>query len=226
MRRCSFCGRWSSLGILCPSCIRSLEAWKKEFRVCFLCGRLMKKEISQELCPHCQEERPPFRLARAVGPYRGLLKDIILEFKYKGRRSLYQPLGYLLAQAIAAEPLFGKPQVVIPVPLARERLRQRAFNQAELLAREVGRLLGLKVVDHVLLKERDTIPQAGLNRKERWLNLRDSFTLGTTSIVDGQDVLLVDDVLTTGATAAACTIVLLQAGARSVSVATLATGVF
>lgn len=225
MGRCSFCGRWSYGGILCPNCAGALEAWKRGFRVCLLCGRLMSKDISPELCPRCLEEKPPFRLARAVGPYRGLLKDVILEFKYKGRRSLYKPLGYLLAQVVAAEPLFGKPHVIIPVPLARERLKQRAFNQAELLAREVGRLLGLKVVEHILLKERDTIPQAGLSRKERWANLKDIFTLEAPSIIKGQDVLLVDDVLTTGATATACTIVLLQAGARSVSVATLATGV-
>ncbi|SMB91443.1 comF family protein [Thermanaeromonas toyohensis ToBE] len=226
MGKCSFCGKWVSQGILCPVCIRALEEWKREFRVCFLCGRLMGKEVSQELCPQCQEERPPFRLARAVGPYRGLLRDIILEFKYKGRRSLYRPLAYLLAQAVAAEPLFGEPQVVVPVPLARERLRERAFNQAELLAWEVGRLLGLKFFGDVLLKGRDTLSQAGLSRQARWLNLKDSFTVGATSIVTGQDVLLVDDVLTTGATAAACTTVLLQAGARSVCVVTLATGVF
>ncbi|MCG0277433.1 MAG: ComF family protein [Thermanaeromonas sp.] len=185
----------------------------------------MGRGVSQQLCPQCQEEKPPFRLARAVGPYRGMLKDVILDFKYKGRRSLSQPLGYLLAQVVAAEPLFGKPQVIIPVPLARQRLKERAFNQAELLAREVGRLLGLKVAEGVLLKERDTVPQAGLGRKERWINLKDTFALKRASIIEGQDVLLVDDVLTTGATVTACTIVLLQAGARSVSVATLATGI-
>lgn len=226
MERCFFCGRLSSPGPICSFCLLSLDQWRVRLKPCTLCGRLLDVEEAEALCPQCQKSKPPFRLARAVGPYGGLLKDKIWEFKYLGRRSLYSPLAYLMARTVASEPLFGKPEIVLPVPLSAEKLKQRAFNQTELLAREVGRLLGLKVALKLLFKTKDTPPQTGLSRSARMYNLKDSFGVGAVSALRGLDVLLVDDVLTTGATAAACTSVLLQAGAASVSVITVATATF
>lgn len=222
--RCFLCRRPGAQGHLCPPCDETLKAWQKDWCPCRLCGRLLRKAGGVELCPQCQEELPPFRLARAVGPYQGELRQAILEFKYRGRRSLARPLGYLLARVVAGEPLYGKPQLLVPVPMALPRLRERAFNQSELLARELGRLLGIKVVDKVLIKVRNTPAQAGLNRHARLLNLQGSFELVDILAVAGRDVLLVDDVLTTGATATACTLALLKGGARSVAVVTVATG--
>lgn len=222
-RECFLCRRPVAAGHLCPSCSRTLEMWEQEFRPCRRCGRLLRKEYTAELCPQCQEKLPPFRLARAVGPYRGELRRAILELKYRGRRSLAFPLGYLLSRVVAEEPLYGRPQAVIPVPLSSRRFKERAFNQSALLSEELGRFLGLKVLDRVLVKERHTPPQAGLDRPARLQNLQGSFAVVESSSVEGLDVLLVDDVLTTGITAAACTVALLQGGARSVAVVTVAT---
>ncbi|MGB9662704.1 MAG: ComF family protein [Moorellaceae bacterium] len=218
------CGRSGVEKGVCPVCEEKLRVWQEEWVPCRLCGRLLRRANGADLCLQCGEEGPPFRLARAVGPYQGELRRAILEFKYRGRRSLARPLGYLLAGVVADEPLYGSPQVVIPVPIAGPRLRERAFNQSELLAREVGRILGIRVIDKVLIKVRHTPPQTGLHRRDRLLNLQGSLELGETSTVAGRDVLLVDDVLTTGATAAACTMALLQGGAKSVAVVTVATG--
>ncbi|MGI9953197.1 ComF family protein [Moorellaceae bacterium AZ2] len=221
---CFLCRRPGAVGYLCPSCSRALKMWEQEWRPCRRCGRLLRKEYTEELCSQCQEKLPPFRLARAVGPYRGELRRAILEFKYRGRRSLAIPLGYLLSRVVAGEPLYGRLQAVIPVPLSPRRLKERAFNQSELLGRALSRLLGIKVLDRVLLKVRHTPPQAGLNRLARLQNLQSSFELVEYSSIAGLDVLLVDDVLTTGITAAACASTLLQGGARSVAVVTVATG--
>ncbi|GFN22755.1 MAG: ComF family protein [Thermoanaerobacteraceae bacterium] len=225
-KECFICRRPGALGYLCPSCSRTLKTWEQEFRPCRRCGRLLCKEYAGELCPQCGEKLPPFRLARAVGPYRGELRRAILEFKYRGRRSLALPLGYLLSRVVAEEPLYGRPRAVIPVPLSSQRLKERAFNQSALLARELSRLLGIKLLEEVLVKVRHTPPQAGLDRLARLQNLQRSFEVVESSRIVGLDVLLVDDVLTTGITAAACTVALLEGGARSVAVVTVATSLF
>ncbi|MDN5362222.1 MAG: hypothetical protein PWP70_1269 [Moorella sp. (in: firmicutes)] len=220
---CAWCGRPVGRELLCTECRREVYSWREEYHPCRYCGRLLPAGQG-DTCRHCQEERPPFQRARAVGAYGGILKEIIWALKYQGRRSLAGPLGILLAGVVLKELGPESPQLLIPVPLTAARLQSRSFNQAELLARALGRELGLAVAGQALVRVRETAPQVGLSRQARWQNLAGAFRVPEHGLVRGRRLLLVDDVLTTGATAVACTAALLSAGATSVRVVTLATG--
>ncbi len=150
---------------------------------------------------------------------------MILALKYQGRRSLTVPLGNLLAGVVMQAPGPGPPDLLVPVPLTAARLRGRTFNQAELLAAALGRELNLPVAGAALLRVRETAPQINLSRRLRWQNLAGAFKVAAAAVIRDRRLLLVDDVLTTGATAAACTRALLASGAREVAVVTVATGV-
>lgn len=152
-----------------------------------------------------------------VGLYRGPLRDLIHRFKYGGERWLGRPLGELMA-AVAVSCL-PRPDLLVPVPLTRARQRQRGFNQARDLARVVGGLWRVPVVD-ALERDPSARRQAGLGRADRWDNLRGAFRPLTD--LGGATITLVDDVFTTGATVANCTAALARAGAARVDALVLA----
>ena len=152
----------------------------------------------------------------AVGLYEQSLRHAIHQFKFNGKVGLDRPLGKLLEQAIDADLHID---LLVPVPLQRKRLRQRSYNQALLLAREVARIRKMTVANDLLVKIRETESQQGLSAKERVKNLQGSFKLQKN--LSGQKVLLIDDVMTTGATVAACSRVLIEGGAAKVYVAVI-----
>ena len=160
----------------------------------------------------------------AFGSYDGPLRELLHLLKYEAVRPVAGILGELLAQSIAAAGLANGDFIVIPVPLHRSRRGQRGFNQAELLARAAIRKLGSnwRIQIGCLLRVRPTVSQTGLTRHQRRANLRGAFQLRNRAQVAGRDILLVDDVLTTGTTAAECARVLKRAGAHQVYVATVA----
>jgi ComF family protein len=158
----------------------------------------------------------------SLGPYDGPLRVAIHELKYRGRRRV----AARLAERIAAEPVsrgvLTQDVVLVPVPLHPRRKRERGFNQAELLASELGRRLLLPVRASALVRRLDTPSQTGLTALERRRNVKDAFAVRGRAQVAGRVVVLVDDVVTTGATLRACARALHAAGAsevRSVSAA-------
>ncbi|MBC7325872.1 MAG: ComF family protein [Moorella sp. (in: Bacteria)] len=221
---CAWCGRPLRRELFCGQCQQQILAWQEKYRPCRYCGRLVPLE-GGTVCRQCRLERPPFLKARAVGSYEGLLKEMIWALKFQGRRSLANPLGRLLAGVVLRELGPLRPELVVPVPLTGNRLRSRTFNQAELLALALGKELGLAVMGKVLVRVRETAPQVNLSRRSRWQNLAGAFKVVLPERVAGRCLLLVDDVLTTGATAAACTRALASAGAAGVYVVTVATGI-
>jgi ComF family protein len=170
-------------------------------------------------------EYRPFGVARAAGRYEGgtPFARLIGRYKYGGRAELAAPLSLLLRSVFEAGWAAGFVDVVAPVPLYPAKLRKRGFNQAGVLIRpwENDPPGGVRIIQHLLKRVRATRPQAGLSAREREHNLRGAFRLGDGVSVLGQRVVLVDDVLTTGATAGACTEVLRSAGAAAVDVLTL-----
>jgi ComF family protein len=184
-------------------------------------------------CGQCQSETPQFSMARAFGRYEGALRRLIHNFKYGGCVQLAKPLGRLLFKTFVRQ--WGPDRIdqVVPVPLHSKRLRRRGYNQAQLLVREWPRcfkIAGLDshaaaICDRSLIRQRDTAPQTGLSRWQRTQNIRQAFRLAGPAPIADRRILLVDDVMTTGATANACTGTLLQAGAREVLVLTLALAV-
>lgn len=182
---------------------------------CTRCLRPMERPA--DLCRECQDGNA-FGRVWALGFHKGSLREAIHHLKFNGREELAGPLGARLAGLIST-----RYDLIIPVPLHPSRLRERGYNQAALLARAIaadGRAL---FSESVLVRLRRTGHQAKLERKDRLQNLKGAFarSAGSAPLTD-QTILLVDDVLTTGATATAAADVLLLAGARRVDLAVLA----
>jgi ComF family protein len=193
---------------------------------CRLCGQALPSwrtiSVRVERCAACRRRPPAFDAGAVACDYEGSLRAIIHAFKYDGRRSLARPLGALLRNA-GAQVLDGA-DAVVPVPLHPWKRLRRGFNQSSDLARELG-----PPVRPLLWRRRATPPQAGLTPRERRRNVRGAFALtpwrsrgDRNEAIDGRTLVLIDDVMTTGATLDACARVLKQAGAREVRTLTLA----
>lgn len=169
-------------------------------------------------CESCLRQPPPFARVHAVGPYAGTLRAAVQAFKYRGQLPLERPLGALLAETVRAGG-GRRPDLVVPVPLHRSRLRERGYNQSLQLGRLVAAQLAVPVDPLLLRRVKATAPQQGLDATGRNCNLRGAFTV--TARLPGRHVLLVDDVMTTGTTARECAGVLRLAGAAAVEVAVL-----
>jgi ComF family protein len=184
--------------------------------LCPRCGQTLR---ASSRCPSCLPADSALAGIRSLGPYRAPLSDAIHALKYQGLRVLARPLAEQLAQfwQVSALPV----DAVMPVPLHPARQRARGYNQSALLARGFGALMGLPVREDLVARDRHTRPQVGLGRDDRLSNVRGAFVL-RTRFPRGMRILLVDDVLTTGATLEACAQPLLDAGAASVYALTLA----
>jgi ComF family protein len=212
--------------------------------MCSVCGERVLSTYAEpdpdglRRCPVCRRVDRPFERAVASGSYDGGLRELIHLLKYNGVRPAANVLGRMLAEAVTAlDPKFEQarfergmcdqqPVLVIPVPLYKSKRRQREFNQAELIARAVLRSYPapdrLQLASDVLQRTRDTHSQIGLTSHQRHENLRGAFAVTRAAEVTGRDLLLVDDVYTTGTTATECAKVLRRAGASQVWVATVA----
>jgi ComF family protein len=186
-------------------------------------------------CRLCRLAPPPFERAVAFGSYDGALRDLVHLLKFDQVRPAASVLGRLLAESIAAlEPSLPNGTIlVVPVPLHSRKQSQRGFNQAEMIVRaalkqmpvsghENSGLNRFELLPGILLRRRETGSQIGLTRHQRRQNLRGAFAVKDATQIVSRDVLLVDDVYTTGATAAECARVLRRAGAARVWVATVA----
>lgn len=190
----------------------------------YFCARcrtpfLSDKPLDQHgVCRRCRSGLAEYDYAYSYGYYEGPLRKLIHEFKYGSVDVLAGPLGELMVRAL---PLDLQVDMIVPVPLHWRRRLWRGFNQCELLARPLESRLRVPVV-RAIRKSRHTETQASSTPAERRSNLTGAFVLAGKGIVEGKRVLLVDDVLTTGATAAMCGALLRRGGAKSVTVLTLA----
>ena len=179
-------------------------------------------------CLLCQRIDPPFERAVAYGSYAGGLRDLIHVLKFEQVRPAAAVLGRVLAETIAnlEQAMPVGTIVVVPVPLHTSKQAQRGFNQAEMIARnalkQLSRPKRFDLSTGVLLRRRDTESQIGLTSHQRRENLRGAFAVSDPTRIVNRDILLVDDVYTTGTTASECSRVLLRAGAARVWVATVA----
>lgn len=214
---CYLCGKGlSTHRYICESCLDSFEQITDP--ICEKCGRPTLK--SGGVCPECAKGEREFFIARSFGLYRPGrgLAEAIAGLKYEGEKALSRDLAPLLDQGKTGE-LVEKVDALTFVPLSRNKLKDRKFNQAELLARNVSRITGIPLF-RTLDKSEPTRPQAELSREERLINVRGSFDYEET--IHRDRVLLIDDVFTTGSTVDECSRVLKTAGADRVYVATLA----
>jgi ComF family protein len=205
---------------VCGACLKAPAPLDAEY-FCSACGTPFRNRFPLDergVCPLCRAGLRGFDAAYCYGAYEGVLRELIHLYKYGGMRPLARPLSVLLSGALPRDQRFD---LVVPVPLHWRRRWQRGFNQSELLARGMAQRCGVPMRG-VLRRARSTDAQAGLSHARRRRNVAGAFRLRRRARIAGMRVLLVDDVMTTGATAAACAVALKRAGARHVALLTLA----
>ncbi len=213
---------------VCAGCAKPGERWCSEchsaVRLCLppfcpVCGLSQKHP---GLCPNCQRERPDYSELRSWAFFEGSLRKAIHQLKYERNITLGDKLAKPLAALTAEQP--WSIDFVVEVPLSAGRLKERGYNQAAFLARPVALSFGVPLLSKCLWRVRETHSQVGLNAVERFHNVDGAFG-ASAKMAAGSNILLVDDVMTTGATLNACAAALKSAGARNVYGLTLARAV-
>ncbi len=206
-QKCLGCGKEGFL--ICPDCQKSLARIIPP--VCPRCGRPQPSGI---ICFHCVNWQNGIDGIRSPFRFDGLVRQAIHQLKYKNLRSLSGPMAAILKDYLLQNPLPA--EILVPVPLHRKRLRERGYNQSELLARELGKMTGIPVASDILVRVKHMLPQAKTRSvEERRENVQQAFEC-TGSRQQKKQILLIDDVFTSGATLEACALALKSGGATSV----------
>ncbi|MCJ7803131.1 MAG: ComF family protein [Desulfobacterales bacterium] len=205
----------------CSNCLSEIHWIESPY--CSVCGiPFISKEVESHPCGACVTHRKYFTMARALGTYEGSLQEAIHHWKYEGKTNLTPFFAEWLAEGLKRYWEPDSLDLLIPVPLHTQRLRERGFNQALVLVKELSRRTGIPYQKTTLQKKKPTVPQVNLSGAERGKGLRGAFhVIGKEELV-GKSALLVDDVYTTGATVNECSRVLRRGGAKRVDVLTLA----
>ena len=204
---------------LCPGCQMTIQRNRPPF--CAKCSRSL--ENNSETCPTCSKNNPHFDTAWAAAAYDETMQKLIHLFKYGQKTSLQHCFFELISEFITAYRLnINQFDLVIPVPLHPTRLRERGYNQAQLLAEQISSAFDIKHVNNNLLRIKNTQNQARLSQKERWTNIHGAFKIKDIFVFSKKSILVVDDLLTTGATASEIARILKTAGAKKVGVLTVA----
>ena len=223
-RHCSTCHAVLTGGEgdpFCSDCLSTVRFTTPP--LCPSCGvPFAPMQGADHLCEECVLSRPPFSVARSLGAYEGTLLDAIHLFKYHGKISVGEALGRMMAQAPYHSLTIGDYSVVIPVPLHPKKLRERGFNQSLVLARQVSKQISIPLDFFALRRTVHTEAQVKLSGHKRRKNVRGAFEVKDPNRIEGQRILLVDDVYTTGSTVRECSKILMKSGAQEVAVLTLA----
>ena len=216
-RRCVGCGRIGCF--LCSECLGKLPRLLPPF--CPKCG---KPQASGIVCPDCRRRQAEIDGIRSPFRFDGLIREAVHQLKYQNLRAIAPFLAELLADYLELSPLPG--EVLVCVPLHPRRLRERGYNQSSLLARELGRRIDLLVIEDCLIRVKQAQPQVrAVNVEERRRNVADAF-MCRDERVSGKQIILIDDVCTSGATLESCAVALKSKGATSVWGLTLAREIY
>ncbi len=225
-RHCYHCGqplRVPGAHILCRGCFRRLSEGRIGPPQCGVCGLPLTGEfVLERRCLHCLGRKRYFERARAMFPYAEPVESVLRSYKFQGDYWLGPRLlrGSLRRGWFPTD--LSEPEAVLPIPLHPRRRRERGYDQALLLARALGQHLGAPLLRRALARTRYTSQQARLSMRQREDNVRGAFSVERPHAVEDRRLLVVDDVMTTGATADECAKALKRAGAARVEVFTLA----
>ena len=208
---------------VCETCWNSLVTLPDPF--CPYCKSFMEQEDAK--CFFCDStkklwEDHIFLKVRSLGRFDDYYKELIYQFKYGKKIPLGKRLGQGLGESISNDSNFLKSDFLIPVPLHKSRYWERGFNQSEIVADEISKINGLPVLKNVLKRKKNTKDQTNLTREQREENVRGAFVVAHPEIINGKNIILVDDVITTGATLSECARMLKQAGAEKILGITIA----
>jgi ComF family protein len=224
---CRICGQALTNASRVPICLKCLDGFVRIGEpLCRCCGRPFVLEAvppaNEPLCRLCRVKFYAFDRARSFAMYDDALIEAVLLLKYDEVTRLGDWFAARLAEMVEREASEWRADVVVPVPLHRDRQRERGYNQAKLIARPLAKRLGLKLERYLLARTKPRPPQLVLSRSEHWRSVRGAYATREGLKVDNLRVLLVDDVLTTGATLDACARALKKAGAAAVLGVTVA----
>jgi len=208
-------------GNLCASCLSSIQFNYPPF--CLKCSRHLSKAKSAPKCQSCRKTQSHFDFAWGACFYNDPLKGLIHKFKYSQKTGVHKQLSILMMSFIHTYHLdIQQFSIIVPIPLSSTRLRERGFNQSELLAAQIARKTNIDMNSNSLVRIHNTKIQAFLSQKERWTNIQGAFKIKHSAPFKDQSVLIIDDLLTTGATASEAAKMIKLAGAKTVGILTLA----
>ncbi len=203
---------------LCRECFAQLKFIKPPY--CSCCGGAFPCDGENHLCGICLKSTWVFDRARSLFSYEKIIAKLIHDLKYSGKTTGLKPLKWASKRSTVLNDLHT-PDLIIPVPLHIKRLRKRGFNQALVFTRSLFPGEKKKIKYNILTRKTDTPSQTGLSGRERRINLRNAFVVKKVEEVTGKNILLVDDVYTTGSTANECAKALKAAGCRKIEVLTI-----
>ncbi len=221
-RRCPVCGEivMPKGNMICPTCKKKVKLVKEPR--CKKCGKsLVNKET--EYCYDCSKKNHSYKTGISLFEYDEIMKDSVYRFKYKNKREYADYYIEEFMKRYKKQILNWEAEVLIPVPLHKSRYLFRGYNQAEVLAKKIGEELDLPMDKNLLIRQKKTVAQKGLNHKERAKNLQDAFHIDE-KVVQYKKVILIDDIYTTGSTIEACTKVLNKKGVEDVYFLSLCIG--
>ena len=214
---------------ICDDCLQLIKLIPLPY--CYRCGKPFSREIDFEegaLCPDCLDKKNHFYFIRSVASYQGVLRKCIHLLKYKKQVKLVKPLANLMIDYLLSSQLIniGEIDLIIPVPLFKDDYLKRGFNQSGLLARQIADCFSVNFSEVLLTKKRANLSQVGLSKEERKNNVKNIYSidlLGQKCSIS--NILLIDDICTTGATIEACCQEIKKIGVKKLYVLTLARGV-
>ncbi len=211
--RCVICDQVvSAEAVVCPACQKKIHMVLEP--VCMKCGKPLVDE-RKEFCRDCREKKHYFTQGKSLWVYETEVKKSIYRFKYQNKREYARGYAEEIAKTYGDWIKKKKIQAIVPIPLYKRKQKKRGYNQAQVLAKELGKIWDLPVYTNLLIRIRDTKPQKMLNDTERKNNLKKAFKT-TQNIVQLEHILLIDDIYTTGSTLDAAAAVLLDAGAEEI----------
>lgn len=220
--RCAFCDRtiWRHDGGVCPECSKLVKVIEEPR--CGKCGKLLNSELDV-LCRDCEKKQHVYNRGRILFPYESMVQEGLYRLKYGGRARYALYYGRLLAELIKNDPELMQAEALIPIPLHKKRLLKRGYNQAELIAEAIGTNTGKKILNNVIVREKNTKPMKLLGLNERQNNLKNAFKLNRYD-VELKSAILIDDIYTTGCTVDEAARVLREAGVEKIYFMAVAAG--
>lgn len=199
--------------------------------VCAFCNKIQK----ESLCKKCEEKIKKYKkdiVIRSknnyfeelisIFKYEGLIREKIIQYKFQDKSYIYNTFAKIILKNEKVCGLLKKYDIIIPVPIHRKRKLQRGYNQTQLIAKEIAKNIDIKLCDDVLVKSKNTIAQSKLNKNKRKQNIKNAFKVLNLEKIQGKNILLFDDIFTTGSTVNECSKILKKVGAKTVGVLTIA----
>lgn len=194
----------------------------KEY-ICNKCSiKLRKHEIKNNHVIKIGNKEKHFDELLCIFKYEDIIRDIIIKYKFQNKPYLYKTFAKIILKNEKTCGFLEKYDIIIPVPISKKRKHERGYNQTQLIAKEIAKILNIKLGNNILIKERDTKAQSELSKKDRAINIKDVFKITDNKTIKNMKILIFDDIYTTGSTANECARILKESGAKKIGVLTIA----